>query len=94
MRKGGYVDKHVKAESKQTKIRVFWVTTSCTLEQVCVRMSSACVHRLDHAYIDPYPENPNQHRNKAKTQNVQSNNLSCLEIWRKPKTNLDKHKQT
>ena len=50
------------------------------LEQVCVRMSSACVHRLDHAYIDPYPENPNQHRNKAETQNVQSNNLSCLEI--------------
>ena len=26
------------------------------LEQVCVRMSSACVHRLDHAYADPYAE--------------------------------------
>ena len=35
----------------------FWVTTSCTLEQVYVHMSSACVHRLDHAYLDPYPEN-------------------------------------
>ena len=53
MRKGGYVDKHVKAESKQTKIRVFWVTTSCTLEQVCVRMSSTYVRRLDLAYVDP-----------------------------------------
>ena len=62
-----YSNKHVKAESKQTKIRVFWVTTSCTLKQICVRMSSACVHRLDHAYIDPYPENPNQHKNKAET---------------------------
>ena len=65
---------------KQTKIRVFWVMTSHMLEQVYVRMSSTCVHRLDHAYIDPYPENPNQHRNRAKTQNVQSNNLSCLKI--------------
>ena len=30
---------------------------SCTLEQVCVQMSSACVHKLDHAYEDPYPKN-------------------------------------
>ena len=56
MWKWGYVDKHVKAESKETKIRVFWITASCMLEQVYIRMSLACVRRLDHAYIDPYPE--------------------------------------
>ena len=56
MWKGGYVDKHTKTETKQTKIRFFGVTASCILEQVCVRMSLACVHRLDHAYVDPYPE--------------------------------------
>ena len=56
MWKGGYADKHTKIETKQTKIRFFGVTASCILEQVCVRMSSACVHRLDHAYVDPYPE--------------------------------------
>ena len=26
------------------------------VEQVCVRMNSACMRRLDHAYIDPYPK--------------------------------------
>ena len=31
--------------------------TSHTLEQVCVRMSLACMCKLDHAYADPYPEN-------------------------------------
>ena len=51
-----YKEKHVKAEQNKQKIRIFWETASCTLEQVCVRMSSACVHRLDHAYIDLYPE--------------------------------------
>ena len=56
MWKGGYADKNTKIETKQTKIRFFGVTASCILEQVCVRMSSACVHRLDHAYVDPYPE--------------------------------------
>ena len=54
--KGGYADKYEKTESKQTKIRVFWVTTSRMPEQVCVRMSLACVRRLDHAYTDPYLE--------------------------------------
>ena len=29
---------------------------SRTLEQVCARMSLACVHRLDHAYANPYPK--------------------------------------
>ena len=68
------------AESKQTKLGVFWVMASHTREQVYVHMSSAYVHRLDHVYTDPYLENPNQYRNRAKTQNVQSNNLSCLKI--------------
>ena len=54
--KEAYTESHVKAEQNKQKIRIFWVTASRTLEQVCVRMSSACVHRLDHAYIDPYPE--------------------------------------
>ena len=56
MWRGGYAEKHVKAESKQTKIRVFWVMASRTLEQVCIRMSSACMRRLDHSYADLYPE--------------------------------------
>ena len=48
----------VSAETKPKKKNLgFWVTTSCMLEQVYVHMSSACVHRLDHAYPDPYPEN-------------------------------------
>ena len=51
--KKGYTDKHVKTE---TKIRVFWVTASRMLEQVCVHMSLACLRMLDHAYADPYPE--------------------------------------
>ena len=49
-------NKHMKAETKQIKNQGFWVTASCTLEQVCVRMSLACVRRLDHAYADPYPK--------------------------------------
>jgi len=53
---------------KKTKIRVFWVTTSHMLEQIYVRMSSVYVHRLDHAYVDPYLENPNQHRNIVENQ--------------------------
>ena len=55
--------------------------TSCTLEQVCVRMSSACVHRLDHAYVDPYLENliyTEIEQKPNKTQNGKSNNLTCL----------------
>ena len=56
MWRGGYAEKHVKTESKQTKIRVFWVMASRTLEQVYVCMSSAYLRRLDHAYTDPYPE--------------------------------------
>ena len=50
-------NKHVKTITKQTRIWGFWVIASRTLEQVCLRMSSACVRRLDHAYVDPYPEN-------------------------------------
>ena len=56
MWKKGYANKHVKVESKQTKIRVFWVTTSRTLEQTYVHMSLACMHKLDHVYADPYLE--------------------------------------
>ena len=46
----------MKAEQNKQRIRVFWVTTSHMLEQVCVRMSSSCIHKIDHAYADPYPE--------------------------------------
>ena len=49
--------KHVKAEqNKKKKIRAFWVMASRMPEQVCVRMCSACVCRLDHAYVDTDPE--------------------------------------
>ena len=70
-------NKHVKVETKQTRIWGFWVTASRTLEQVNVRMSSACVCRLDHAYVDPYPKNlintkieQKQKKNKQKTKNI------------------------
>ena len=46
----------MKAKQNKQRIRVFWVTVSHTLEQVYVRMSSACVRKLDHAYTDPYLE--------------------------------------
>ena len=49
-------NKHMKAETKQTRIWDYWVTASRTLEQVYVRMSSTCMHKLDHAYADPYLE--------------------------------------
>ena len=41
-------NKHVKVETKQTRIWGFWVTASRTLEQVYVRMNLACMRRLDH----------------------------------------------
>ena len=47
-------NKHVKAKTKQTRILGFWVTASHTLEQVCLHMNLAWVHKLDHAYADPY----------------------------------------
>ena len=31
--------------------------TSCTLEKVYIHMISACVHRINYTYADPYPEN-------------------------------------
>ena len=45
MEKRLILKKHVKAEQNKQILRIFWVTTSHTLEQVCVRMSSACVRR-------------------------------------------------
>ena len=41
-------NKHVKAETKQTRIWGYWVTASRTLEQVYICMNLACVHRPDH----------------------------------------------
>ena len=67
-------NKHVKAKTKQTRIYGFWVTASHTLEQVCVRMNLACVCRLDHAYVDPYPENLKTHK-QSRTLKQQTNNL-------------------
>ena len=54
--KEAYSNKHVKAKQNKQRIRVFWVTASCTIEQVCVCMSLACVRRLDHDYTNPYLE--------------------------------------
>ena len=67
-------NKHVKAKTKQIRIYGFWVTTSRTLEQVCVCMNLACVCRLDHAYVDPYPENLKTHK-QSRTLIQQTNNL-------------------
>ena len=41
-------NKHMKAETKQTRIWDYWVTASRILEQVYIRMNLACVRRLDH----------------------------------------------
>ena len=54
--KKAYTEIHMKVEQNKQRIRVFGVMASCTLKQVCVCMSSACVHRIDHAYADPYLE--------------------------------------
>ena len=54
--KEAYTQRHVKAEQNKQRIMVFWVMVSCTLEQVYLRMSSASVCRLDHAYEDLYPK--------------------------------------
>ena len=54
--KEAYTEKHVKVEQNKQKIKVFQVMASRTLEQVCVHTSLACMHRLDHAYVDPYLE--------------------------------------
>ena len=54
--KEAYTERHVKVEQKKQRIRVFWKTASCMLEQVCVSMSLARVCRLDHEYANPYPE--------------------------------------
>ena len=67
-------NKHVKAKTKQTRIYGFQEMASCTLEQVCVCMNLACVRRLDHAYIDPYPENLKTHK-QSRTLKQQTNNL-------------------
>ena len=70
MEKRLILKKHVKAEQNKQIIRIFWVTTSHTLEQVCVRMSSACVCRLDHAYIDPYLETVINTKTKQKKKKI------------------------
>ena len=67
-------NKHVKVETKQTRIQGFWVTASHMLEQVCVHMNLACVCRLDHAYADPSPKNLKT-QNQSRTLKQQTNNL-------------------
>ena len=54
--KKAYTERHVKEEQNKQRIRVFWIMASHMLEQVCVRMSLACVRKLDHAYVYTYPE--------------------------------------
>ena len=74
-------NKHVNAETKQTKNQGFWVMTSRTLEQVFVLMSSTCVSRLDLAYANPYPENLINTKTELKLNKIEkykSSNLTCL----------------
>ena len=50
------------------------------LEQVCIRMNSACVRRLDHAYANPYPENLINTEIEQKPNKIEkrkSSNLTC-----------------
>ena len=56
MEKGLYIKNMWRQNKRNKELGFSSVTTSCTLEQVCVRMSSTYVCKLDHAYIDPYPE--------------------------------------
>ena len=43
--KEAYSNKHLKVKQDKQRIRVFWGTASRTLEQICVRMSSASYER-------------------------------------------------
>ena len=73
-------NKHVEAKTKQTRIQGFWVMTSRTLEQVCARISLACVRKLDHAYVDPYLENLINTKTEQKPNKIEkrkSSNLTC-----------------
>ena len=85
-----YTEKHVKAKQNKQKIRVFQVIASRMLEQVCIRMSSACVRKLDHAYANPYLETLLNTETEQKPKIVKSSNLSCLKTERKPKTKPNK----
>ena len=45
-------NKHVKVETKQTRIQGFWATASRTLEQVCVHVTKpACTGQIMHTQI-------------------------------------------
>ena len=73
-------NKHVKEKKKTNKNQGFQITASCTLEQVCVRMSLACMRRLDHVYADPYLENlinTKIEQKPNKIENCKSSNLTC-----------------
>ena len=82
-------NKHVNAETKQTKNQGFWVMASCMLEQVCVCISSACVHRLDHVYADPYLKKPKQ-RNRAEAKQDRKCKYNMLKRKKKKKKDIKK----
>ena len=52
--------KHVNAETKKKKKenkKLGFLGNGITLAKTCLRtQNQACMHRLDHAYVDPYPE--------------------------------------
>ena len=78
--KKGYTEQTYESRNKTNKNQGFWVTASRTLEQVCIRMSSACMHKLDHAYADPYLEtliNTKTQQKPNKIQKHKSSNLTC-----------------
>ena len=51
--------KHVNAETKKKKKnkKLGFLGNGITLAKTCLcTQNQACMHRLDHAYVDPYPE--------------------------------------
>ena len=58
MWKRGYTEQPCESKNKTNKNLGFWVTASRMLEQVYVRMNSACMCKLDHVYTNPYPGKP------------------------------------
>ena len=44
-------------KKKTKKQKLGFLGNGITLAKTCLRtQNQACMHRLDHAYVDPYPE--------------------------------------
>ena len=73
MKKEAKHNKHVKAETKQTK-NLGFLGNGITYARIGLRThNQACVCRLDHAYANPCPKNP---KNAEREQNFKTTILT------------------